>query len=456
MVPAGSGVQFRTTHGWLIGFFQWLLWLFRRGGENEPARDTTDGEANDVTSAPDPIDVNMEVKKPYQQSSRSNIENATGGDQHFEPSGGSQPNDKPKPQAGEGLRSPNGEAVQTKHVQAFLERLPEIQRQLMEAEAAPGRALAEFKAKLGPTKMELRASLRALRQDYKAMDEMDLHRDSKRPESRVGHVLILLLFIVVESAINGSFLAVGIEGGLITGCLMALGISFFNVVLLGFTFGAMAVREVNHRRLYRKLVGALVFCAVLAIAYSSNLLVAHYRDALMGTDPDNASAAALKSWLANPANPLKVSGVESLWLLALGIAFTIVGVIDGFFYDDPYPGYGNFRIEHARRQSDYQSLFQKSFDELRDLEQKQDSHLANLADEINMRLNDFLVLKARYASDPEDPDFAAWRRIEEGFPEVRVNSVLIGLKDIRGKMLDKYTDAMGDLETLDPTTHGES
>ena len=142
-------------------------------------------------------------------------------------------------------------------------------------------------------------------------------------------------------------------------------------------------------------------CAVLAVAYSSNLLVAHYRDALGGSDPDNASAAALTAWLANPVNPLRVSGVESLWLLGLGVVFTIMGLIDGFLFEDPYPGYGRFYIEHSQRQADYQSLFQKSFDDLRDVEQKQDSHLAGLADEINKRLNDFLLLKARYASKPE-------------------------------------------------------
>jgi hypothetical protein len=310
-------------------------------------------------------------------------------------------------------------------------------------------------AKLMPTRMELRTPLRALRDDYKAMDEMGVHRASKRPESRVGHVIIILIFIVVEAVINGSFLAVGIEGGLITGCLMALGISFFNVVLLGFTFGSMAFRQLSHHRLYRKLLGALLLCVVLAVAYSSNLLVAHYRDALNGSDPDNANAAALTTWLANPVNPLKVNGVQSLWLLGIGIAFTIMGLVDGYLFEDPYPGYGRFYVEHARRQADYQSLFQKSFDELRDVEQKQDSHLADLADEINKRLNDFLLLKARYASKPEDPDFAAWKRIEEGFPEARVNAVLGELKDKRGKMLDEYTGAMRNLETLDPTKNGE-
>jgi hypothetical protein len=288
------------------------------------------------------------------------------------------------------------------------------------------------------------------------MDEMGVHRASKRPKSRFVPAIVLLIFVLVEAVVNGSFLAVGSEGGLIAGCLMAAGISVFNVVLLGFGLGAMLSRQLNHRRFHRKLLGALALCAVLAVAYSSNLLVAHYRDALLGSDPDNASPAALTAWLANPVNPLKVSGVESLWLLGLGVVFTIMGLVDGYLWEDPYPGYGRFYIEHARRQADYQSLFQKSFDELRDVAQKQDSHLADLADEINKRLNDFLLLKARYASKPEDPDFYSWKRIEEGFPEARVNAVLIELKEKRGKILDEYTSAMRDLETLDPTTNGES
>lgn len=352
----------------------------------------------------------------------------------------------------------NDGAVQKKRVQAFLERLPEIQAQLLEAETAPNKALAEFMDKLMPTKMQLRAPLRALRDDYRAMDEMDVHRASKRREfrRRVGHVVIVLLFILLEAWINGSFLAVGIEGGLIAGWGIAAGISLFNVLLLGFMFGVMALRQLNHRRLYRRLFGALALCAVLAAAYSSNLLVAHYRDALGGSDPDNANAAALTAWLANPVNPLKVNGVQSLWLLGLGIAFTIIGLVDGYLFENPYPTYGRFYIEHARRQADYQSLFQKSFDGLRDVAEKQESRLTDLADEINKRLNDFLLLKARYATKPDDPDFDAWKRIEEGFPEALVNAVLKELKEKRGQILDEYTSAMRGLESLDPTTTGES
>ncbi len=453
-MPTGSEAQVRTTHGWLIGFFQWILWLFRRGGGSEPARDIRDSVNNRI-SALDPVNGNAEAMKTSDQSSHSSAANAISHNQRVDPTGESGSKDHPRPIPDEDLRTPNDGAIQTKQVRAFLERLPEIQRQLLEADTAPGRALAEFMAKLMPTKMQLRTPLRALRDDYEAMDEMGVHRASKRPESRIVHVVIVLCFIALEAFINGTFLAAGSEGGLIGGWVTALGISFFNVVLLGFTFGAMALRQLSHHRLYRRLLGILALCAVLAVAYSSNLLVAHYRDALGGSDPDNAGAAALATWLTNPVNPLKVSGVQSLWLLGIGIAFTIMGLVDGYLFEDPYPGYGRFYIEHTRRQADYQSLYQKSFDELRDVEQKQDCHLADLADEINKRLNDFLLLKARYASKPEDPDFAAWKRIEEGFPEARVNAVLGELKDKRSKMLGEYTSAMRDLETLDPTKNGE-
>jgi hypothetical protein len=190
---------------------------------------------------------------------------------------------------------------------------------------------------------------------------------------------------------------------------------------------------------------------VLVVAYSSNLAVAHYRDALGGPDPDTAPATALKVWLANPVNPLKVGDVQSLWLLALGILFTVLGIAEGYFFDDPYPGYGKFYEDFIARQTHYQKLYQDKFDELHQIEREQESRVAGLADEINTKLNDFVQLKGRYASSPDDPDFAAWQRIEKEFPGERAQQVLVDLVETRNKILVEYTNAMRDLESLDPT-----
>jgi len=366
--------------------------------------------------------------------------------------GESQFKDHAKPIADDGgLRTPNDGAIQTKNVQAFLERLPEIQGQLLEAETAAQRALVEFMRKLMPIRMELRTPLMELKADYEYMEKIGMHRASERPKHRWLVALSMLPLIAAEAWINGSFLARGLENGLIGGWTIAAAISLFNVVLLGFFCGAFGRRRLNHRKLVYKVTGFTVLAAVLVVAYSSNLGVAHYRDALGGPDPDTAAATALRVWLANPVNPLKVDDIQSLWLLALGILFTIFGIAEGYFFDDPYPGYGKFYGEFTGRQTRYQKLYRDKFDELDEIEQEQESRLTGLADEINTRLNDFVYLKGKYASSPDDPNFAAWPSIEKEFPEQRVKQVLVDLVETRNKIFAEYTNGMRDLESLDPT-----
>ena len=384
------------------------------------------------------------------KSSHSNTAGeAPRGSERADPTGDIRPKDEPK--ASDGWRVLNDGAVQKKHVQAFLERLPEIQAQLLEAQTAAQRALTEFMRKLMPIRMELRRPLMELKADYEYMDEIGVHRASERPKHRWLVALTLLPVIAGEAWINGSFLARGLENGLIGGWTIAAGISLFNVVLLGFFLGAFGRRRLNHRKLAYKVTGLTVLAAVLVVAYSSNLAVAHYRDALGGPDPDTAAATALRVWLANPVNPLKVNDVQSLWLLALGILFTILGIAEGYFFDDPYPGYGKFYGDFTGRQTRYQKLYLDKFDELHEIEREQESRLTGLADEINTRLNDFVQLKGRYVSLPDDPDFGAWQRIEKEFPEERVKQVLVDLVETRNKIFAEYTNAMRDLESLDPT-----
>jgi hypothetical protein len=452
-VQAVSEVQSRSDRGWLIGFFQWLIWLFRRGGValSTPPQDTP-VRVPDVGSPdarPQATKARDQPSDVLNSSGSNSSRDATAGNQSSEPVKGSHPNDEEKGH-GNSPEAPKDAGVKPQTIRAFLQRLPQIRRLLLEAETSD--AVAEFMATRVPMLLEVRTKAEVVRADRHKIAEMGGPRAPERPKSRLLYALVMLMFIGVEAIINGSFLAVGSEGGLIAGWLMALGISLFNVLLLGFVFGAMALRQTNHRKVHRRLLGALALCAVLAAAYSSNLWVAHYRDALGAPDPDNASAVALAAWLANPVNPLKVGGVQSLWLLGLGIAFTMVGLIDGYRSDDWYPGYSRFYVEHIRRQEDFHALIQRCFGELREVKQRLCSRLGELADEIDDRLTDFKLLKARYASRPEDPDFDAWKQIEEGFPEARANAVLDELKEKRSKILDEYTSAMKELVALDPTT----
>jgi len=199
-VQAGSEVEVRATHGWLIGFFQWILWLFRRGGvlETTPTDHTNHKDSADETiSAPDPVNGSTGVTKTSPKSEdvlKSSHSNTAGepprGSERADPTGEIRSKDEPK--ASDGWRVLNDGAVQKKHVQAFLERLPEIQAQLLEAQTAVQRALTEFMRKLMPIRMELRRPLMELKADYEYMDEIGVHRASERPKHRWLVALSLL------------------------------------------------------------------------------------------------------------------------------------------------------------------------------------------------------------------------------------------------------------------------
>ena len=209
------------------------------------------------------------------------------------------------------MRTPNDGAIQTKNVQAFLERLPEIQGQLLEVETTAQRALVEFMRKLNAYSHGITHALMELKADYEYMEKIDMHRASERPKHRWLVALSMLPLIAAEAWINGSFLARGLENGLIGGWTIAAAISLFNVVLLGFFCGAFGTAKLNHRKLVYKVTGFTVLAAVLVVAYSSNLGVAHYRDAFGRPDPDTSGCNGAKGMTCKPHQPLKVDDIQS-------------------------------------------------------------------------------------------------------------------------------------------------
>lgn len=148
---------------------------------------------------------------------------------------------------------------------------------------------------------------------------------------------IILAMLVVETLINGSAIASGMYGGLVSGWSVALGIALLNTFvafLLG--WGAKWLRHPNLR--YKS--GGLFFLLFWLLANSVvNLSVALFRGALE-IDPDNAATLVMKNvWPPN----LKILNFYSMLLLGIGMLFSTIAFLDGlglFGFDDHFPSYG--------------------------------------------------------------------------------------------------------------------
>jgi hypothetical protein len=195
-----------------------------------------------------------------------------------------------------------------------------------------------------------------------------LLRDA-RPSTGAGAYLrygLLVALIVVEGILNATFFAQGLTTGLIGGFVQAGVLAALNV-LLAFFLGKLAVRQINHLHLGRKLVGIFGLAFSIAAMVGMGLLIAHYRDSLTA-EAALPAAAALKSLLASP---LDLADIFSWALWAISVGFAVGALLDGLWSDDPYPGYGSLWTHTQLAIEEYEEELDATRNQLEELKNKE-------------------------------------------------------------------------------------
>jgi hypothetical protein len=171
-------------------------------------------------------------------------------------------------------------------------------------------------------------------EDFKASNK--LTRGCRAPEGHVTHIGIVLLVLLLDTAANGYLLSSRDEFGLLGGMLQAILVAGMNVSL-GFFAGRVALPNIIHRSIWRRMGGMAAFTILLVLILALNLSFAHYRDlSVLGVaHPEQKALSEILE------TPLVLHDVKSWWLGCIGVLFAFVSLIDGFKWDDPYPGYGN-------------------------------------------------------------------------------------------------------------------
>jgi hypothetical protein len=157
--------------------------------------------------------------------------------------------------------------------------------------------------------------------------------------------------LVVDSIVNGFFLSGRDEFGLLGGIVQAIVVAVGNI-LLGFFAGRFTLPNMIHRRISRRTGGLLLLAISLTLILALNLSFAHYRDVFMlGVgDPEQKALQDLTS------APLVLRDIKSWWLAGMGLIFAFISLIDGYKWDDPYPGYGDVARRRELRREEYHDL----------------------------------------------------------------------------------------------------
>jgi len=227
-------------------------------------------------------------------------------------------------------------------IQTYAERLGALRLDSISStmDIAARNAVAEFETSVRKGIDELHLLKESVSQISREIS--DFKRDNKiyrmahYPESRILNFSIILIVVILETLLNGLLLSRGLETGIIGGIAMAFVIAAVNIGA-GAMVGKYFYPLLYHIDQKRKIIGGTVTIFYIAFIIFLNILVAHYRNALGGAFPENAAVEALTTF---SGSPFSINDFNSLVLMLMGIAFSLIASIDVFAMDDKYPGYG--------------------------------------------------------------------------------------------------------------------
>lgn len=234
----------------------------------------------------------------------------------------------------------------------------------------------EFGRKAGGMMAQKYSLLRSLgdaaRKQQSELDEFRkmnlLTRSARIPTSGESYFqyAVLLLFVVLEGAINASVFAKGLDTGLLGGFVEALLLAMINVAV-AFLFGKFAIRYMNHVQPAVKAAGFFAFAFSLVVMVVVAFGIGHYRDSL--TLQSSAPAKAALDALLN--NTFHLADIWSWGLLVCTIVFGLLSLFDGLATSDLYPGYGAITLHTQSAIEDYEeeiNILRGDLDALKDRE----------------------------------------------------------------------------------------
>ncbi|WP_407730892.1 hypothetical protein ACJJU9_12270 [Pseudomonas helleri] len=179
--------------------------------------------------------------------------------------------------------------------------------------------------------------------------------------SKFLKIMLVLVCCVLEGALNATFFGSGLEGGLLSGFMMAFMLSSFNVIIC--FIAGYGFRYKNHIRSTRRLWGWFSFCLAITVMLMLGVLISYFRYVLTAYDDGSQNAFPLV-WQSFLAGVFPVQDFESLILFFGTILFGFIALWDGYSFTDRYPGYATIWGQYAEAHRNYIKLIEWLRDKL--------------------------------------------------------------------------------------------
>jgi hypothetical protein len=271
---------------------------------------------------------------------------------------------------------------------SFEERFATIQQ------AAP-EAVGDFRAEATIGRDDLFVLRRRLNETEIERERFRARHRIERPArlASLGKIIlkigVLAVLFILEVVINGSFLAKANIGGLLGGAAQAVTFAGLNIIA-SFFWGMVLIRLVNRRNYLLKLIGLVSFLAYLVFAATLNLTLSHLREIPPAVSlSDNVGEVVLHRLLTAP---LGLTDINSWVLFTIGFIFSLIAMVDGLLFFDPYMGYSGLErrwIEASRQFADARI---ELIERLRDIREDATEVMNEAARDLSVRRSEYDAL----------------------------------------------------------------
>ncbi len=206
--------------------------------------------------------------------------------------------------------------------------------------------------------------------------------DLKSQTAKIISILIVFGMFIFETSTNTSFLAVSVEGGILGALALASVVSFINIVT-SFLVGRFVITNLSHKKKSNINRSRLVLLIYIPIVIYINFAIGVFRS-LSQNAMETFSTEALRDAAQQAAWPFaNISGntLESNGLIIIGLLFAVIAVLDGYFFDEPYPGYAKFTRDADKSSKDFEDSKSKLFDTLYNLQRSGNKQFLKLKED---------------------------------------------------------------------------
>jgi hypothetical protein len=292
------------------------------------------------------------------------------------------------------------------HLQTYDERLTALsfeERFATIQQAAP-EAVGDFRAEATVGRDELFVLRRRLneseleRERFRARHRIERPARLASPGKVILKIGVLAIMFIIEVVINGSFLAKANIGGLLGGAAQAVTFAALNIIA-SFFWGMVLIRLVNRRNYFLKLIGLLSFLTYLAFAVALNLTLSHLREIPPAISlSDNVGQEVLHRLLTAP---YALTDINSWVLFAIGFIFSLIAMVDGLLFFDPYIGYSGLERRWIEATRQFANARSELIGRLRDIREDATEAMNEAARDLSVRRSEYDALLQGRARLPQ-------------------------------------------------------